>query len=174
MVTTPPPNAPKTTTTHHLGALTVWTTWDGSIGPVEMHIIGPSGPGITARDLKSLRLGALAPPPPRVPDDLRVGLEALGASLRLSAPGRGAGRGVRLSARHLANVALFLALAREEGLQDPCSYMGDYSGAAKSTVQQWVDRARETGFFTRSTKGRNGGIYHGALTDKAIEVLRVH
>lgn len=167
--------APTTTTTHQLGELTVWCVWvPGSIGPKEVHVIGPNGSGVTTSHLKGLRLGELAPEPDPVPEDLRVDLEALGEALGRSAPGRGGGgRGTRMSARHLASVALFIALAKERKISDPCYHMADLAKVHRNTVQQWMDRARETGYLTRSTKGRNGGLLHGHMTDKAVEALRV-
>lgn len=158
-------------TRHEFPGLTVEAHWDPEyLGPTKLVIEAKGNQdrhGVTHRKLRALSLEEIRPLPDRPEGDFYQVCEWLEGNLL-----RGRGGAYRYDDIWWANVALAYTLARCERVPDPTALISDMVGVERGTAHGWIGRARSKGFLTRLTKGHNGGMSHGEMTDKAHGVLR--
>lgn len=148
--------------------LEVTAVWqDGVNAPTELHIVATAG--ISSRALKAIRFSELLPEPVDLPPEVAMDLDQAGEWLSEHKAENKAP--TPLTEQFMCVAALAYVLAIREGYKDAVPCVADLAGAKVNTANFWIARAREEGYLSSITVGRNGGRPHGRLTPKALEVL---
>lgn len=158
-------------TRHEIDGLIVVAHWHpNKLGPVQLTINlknpGDDNFGINNRRMARVVVGDIRPLPEKPEGDLFDVLDWLEENASRRQGGHQA-----YPPEFWARVALAYVLAMAEGHRDPEDYIAGMVDIRPHTIARWVLKAREHGYLTRVTRGHNGGIAHGELTDRAKQVL---
>lgn len=160
-----------TETAHHVGECHIVCEWVAeSIGPVKVTVTpawnARPGIGVTVTTLRNVSFLSFRPP-----EILEGDLEVLADWVKAQKRGkRGGGPGSRYHDAFWARIALMYRLATNEG-GEAVQVVADLCEVKHRVAEAWVRKARDHGFLSATTRGRNGGQPHGRLTDKARELF---
>lgn len=154
-----------------VGGLIVRTGWDTSfLDPVELLITidyakYPLGRGITERAIRHLDFRSMNPDTLKILGSLRV----VGEWLAANKPGfRQRPEDANI---FYAHVALFYALAVQEGERRVVQVLANYAAVKVRMATAWVETSRRLGMLTSSPAIRLAGRACGELTDRARAFL---
>jgi hypothetical protein len=154
-----------------VGGLIVRTGWDTSfLDPVELLITidyakYPLGKGITERAIRHLDFRSMNPDTLKILGSLRVVGEWLAAHKPAFR------QRPEDASLFFAHVALFYALAVQEGERRVVQVLANYAAVRVRMATAWVETARRLGMLTNGPAVRQAGKACGELTDKARAFL---
>lgn len=154
--------------TVRVSGLVVTTGWDSrNLDPVELLITvdHSTGRGITREQIRHLEFKSMNPNTLKILGSLRV----VGEWLASNKPGFR--QRPEDSNVFYAHVALFYALAVQEGERGITQVLANYAGVRPRMATTWVEVARKRGMLTSGPTIRLAGRACGDLTEKARAYL---